>query len=240
MLIDKAYILCKERGLIVEDKTWLPTHLYHAKRARIESRHGFSLPITPTEKSFRPTYRASHHSGFIAFDTSYFSTLFIYGTEIKLRKVLDMIIEPGSAASGKRHSQGKRSCETILYHYDKFPRGMIGPALILWRATTQDEIRQVMIRIHPAIVTEVWDELHLCAQKLEGITIDDSRFEIGAIDLFGPLATEVLFAVLKVGKGTCSKVWNQLRGLEDAASLPIGAVLDLDLCDPRIEYVPCP
>jgi ribonuclease P/MRP protein subunit POP1 len=227
----------EEECLRAEDKTWLPTHLYHAKRARVEPRFGFSLPITPTEKSFRPTYRASNHSGFIAFDTSYFSTLMLHGTEYSLRKVLDMIIEPGSAASGKRYITGKRSCETLLYHYDQFPRGMIGPAMILWRPS-EGGLKQVMIRIHPAIVTEVWDELHVCAKSIGGITIEDARFEIGAIDLFGPLATEVLFAVLKVGKGTCTKVWNQLRGLGDAASLPIGAVLDLDLCDPRIEYSP--
>ena len=73
---------------------------------------------------------------------------------------------------------------------------------------------------------------------MEGVKIEDARFEIGAIDLFGPLATEVLFAVLKVGKGTCSKVWQQLRGLGEAISLPLGAVIDLDLCDPRIESCP--
>ena len=222
--------------LTVEDKTWLPTHLFHAKRARVEPRYGFSLPITPTEKSFRPTYRASHHSGFIAFDTSYFSTLILHGTEDSLRKLLDMIIEPGSAASGKRYSSGKRSCETVLYHHNEFPRGMIGPAMILWRAAGDGV--QTMIRIHPSIVTEVWEELHVCAKTVEGITIEDARFEIGSIDLFGPLATEVLFAVLKVGKGTCTKVWNQLRGLVEAGNLPLGSVLDFDLCDPRIEYCP--
>ena len=217
----------------LEDKTWLPTHLYLAKRARMEPRFGFSLPITPTEKSFRPTYRASQHAGFIAFDTSYFATLFVHGTEDQIRKVLDMVIEPGSAASGKRYSSGKRSCETTLYHHDEFPRGMIGPALILWRPSAEET--KVMVRVHPAIVQEVWDELHVCAKTVGDVRIEDARFEMGAIDLFGPMASEALFAVLKVGKGTCSKVWNQLRGLDNATSLPLGAVLDLDLCDPRVE-----
>ena len=93
-----------------------------------------------------------------------------------------------------------------------------------------------MVRVHPAIVQEVWDELHECAKTVGEVRIEDARFEIGAIDLFGPMASEALFAVLKVGKGTCSKVWNQLRGLDNATSLPLGAVLDLDLCDPRVEY----
>src|SRR5579859_2929007 len=52
------------------------------------------------------------------------------------------------------------------------------------------------------------------------------------------MATEVLAAVLNVGKGKCSIAWHHLRGLGDANSLPMGAVLDLDLCDPRVEYTP--
>jgi len=111
---------------------------------------------------------------------------------------------------------------------------MIGPALLLWRPKIDET--QVMLRVHPAIVEEVWNELHVCAKTVGQIRIEDARFEIGAIDLFGPLSSEALFAILKVGKGICSKVWNQLRGLDKATSLPIGAVLDLDLCDPRVEY----
>ena len=200
----------------------------------MDTRYAFSLPITPTEKSFRPTYRASKHAGFIAFDTSYFATFFIQGTEDRLRKVLDMVIEPGSAASGKRYSSGKRSCEITLHHHDQFPRGMIGPALLLWRPNATET--QVMIRVHPAIVEEVWDELHVCTRAVGEVRIEDARFEIGAIDLFGPLASEALQAILKVGKGTCGKIWNQLCGLDNATSLPIGAVLDLDLRDPRVAY----
>jgi ribonuclease P/MRP protein subunit POP1 len=219
-----------------EDKTWLPTHLYHAKRSRVDHRWGFSLPITPTEKSFRPTYRASHHSGFIAFDTSYFATLFIHGTEDKVRQTLDMVIEPGSAAASKRYSSGKRSCETVLYRHGEFPRGMIGPVLVLWGVGEGE--RQVMIRVHPACVDQVWEELHFCSKQVGDVRIEDARFEIGAIDLFGPLSTEVLFSVLNVGKGVCSKLWEQLKGLGDPGSLPLGAVLNLDLTDPRTTYPP--
>ena len=204
----------------------------------MEHRYGFSLPITPTEKSFRPTYRASHHAGFIAFDTSYLSTFFLHGAESSLSQLLNMIIEPDSAAAGKRYSSGKRSCEAILYHHDQFPRGMIGPALLLWDPKPESgEIRQLMVRVHPSIAEEVWDEIHICARKVQGdIKIEDARFEIGAIDLFGPTSTEALFAILKPGKGTSEKLWNELRGLTSPGNLPIGAVLDLDVCDPRIEY----
>jgi len=147
-----------------------------------------------------------------------------------------MVIEPGSPASAKRYSLGKRSCETVLYHRDAFPAGMIGPALVLWRAQVEGTV-QVMVRLHPAVAQEVWEEFHECAGIVgEGLKIEDARFEIGAIDLFGPLATEALFTILKPGKGASSTIWNRLRGLSDPTSLPLGSLLDLDLCDPRIEY----
>jgi ribonuclease P/MRP protein subunit POP1 len=197
--------------------------------------HGFSLPLTPTQKSFRPTYRASHHSGFIAFDTSYFSTFFLHGTERAVKRLLEMVVEYGSPATGKRYSKGGRSCESLLYRHGEFPRGMIGPALVLWKVLDDGE-RQVMVRIHPSITNEVWEELHICVRLVEGVCIEDARFEIGAIDVFGPMANEVLFAVLKTEAGEGEKVWSQLRGVNEPKCLPMGAVIDLNLRDPRIEY----
>jgi ribonuclease P/MRP protein subunit POP1 len=112
---------------------------------------------------------------------------------------------------------------------------MIGPALLLWKVN-EDGSRQAMIRIHPSITTQVWEQLHLCAKDVTDVTIEDARFEIGAIDIFGPMANEVLSAVLKVGDGACAKIWNQLRGIHGPKCLPMGAVIDLNLRDPRIEY----
>jgi ribonuclease P/MRP protein subunit POP1 len=148
-----------------------------------------------------------------------------------------MIIENGSSANGKRYSSGNRSCETILYRHNEFPKGMIGPALLLWRKKEETQ-RQLMIRIHPAMVKEVWHELYFCAKEIGNIRVEDIRFEIGSIDLFGPLSVEALYSILKVGKGSSYKTWNHLRGVPDSSSLPMGAVLDLDLCDPRREYSP--
>ena len=46
-------------------KTWLPTHLWHAKRARMTEPKNplwrFSIPITSTEKSYRPTHTSYRH-----------------------------------------------------------------------------------------------------------------------------------------------------------------------------------
>ncbi|KAF9230624.1 FAT domain-containing protein [Melanogaster broomeanus] len=41
------------------DKTWLETHIWHAKRAKMENMWGYRLAATPTEKAFRPSHHAS-------------------------------------------------------------------------------------------------------------------------------------------------------------------------------------
>ncbi|KAL9026637.1 MAG: hypothetical protein Q9180_007454, partial [Flavoplaca navasiana] len=56
-------------------KSWLPTHVYHAKRAHMtEPKHPlwrFAIPLSPAEKSFRKTHRAGSLRGCVAWDTSY-------------------------------------------------------------------------------------------------------------------------------------------------------------------------
>lgn len=44
-------------------KAWLPTHIYHAKRAHMPNPKDplwrFAIPLTPTDKIHRPTHRAA-------------------------------------------------------------------------------------------------------------------------------------------------------------------------------------
>jgi len=73
-------------------KTWLPTHLWHAKRATMTEPKNplwrFSLPLTCTEKSYRPTHRAGGARGAVAWDMSYMSTISLEGPVESLEKVL--------------------------------------------------------------------------------------------------------------------------------------------------------
>ena len=66
-------------------KSWLPTHLFHAKRAHMtppkEPLWRFAIPMTPTAKSYRATHRAGSMRGCIAWDTSYMSTIGIEGVQ---------------------------------------------------------------------------------------------------------------------------------------------------------------
>src|SRR3569833_120377 len=65
-----------------KDKAWLPTHLWHAKRAKMtspQSLWGFAIPLTPTAKSYRPTHRAAQQNGAVCWDTSYMATIRVQG-----------------------------------------------------------------------------------------------------------------------------------------------------------------
>src|SRR4051794_870298 len=65
------------------NKTWLPTHIFHSKRAHMTPPKSplwrFAIPITPTEKSYRPTHRATCLRGAVAWDMSYMSTIGLEG-----------------------------------------------------------------------------------------------------------------------------------------------------------------
>ena len=74
------------------NKSWLPTHVYHAKRAHMtpptEPLWGHAIPLTPTDKSYRATHRAVFSRGCVVWDTSYMSTIGTEGVEASLVSML--------------------------------------------------------------------------------------------------------------------------------------------------------
>lgn len=117
------------------DKTWLETHIWHAKRMKMESIWGYRLAIEPTEKSFRPSHRASVH-GSILHDASYFALIELKGPEDIIRAVLDSCCDcQGPSVGAKRSLSGARACDTHIYRYGTYPFNLIAPATVLWRPT---------------------------------------------------------------------------------------------------------
>ncbi|KAK7048302.1 ribonucleases P/MRP protein subunit POP1 [Favolaschia claudopus] len=115
------------------DKSWLETHIWHAKRMRMQNLWGYRLAITPTEKAFRPSHRASVH-GSILHDASYQSTIQLQGPEEIVRSVLDSCCDPqGPGPGAKRYLPGARTVETHMYEHGLYPFGLIGPVTVLWR-----------------------------------------------------------------------------------------------------------
>ena len=93
-------------------KQWLPTHLYHAKRAHMtppkEPLWRFAIPLTPTDKCYRPTHRATSLRGSVAWDTSYVGTIGIEGVEDSLLGLLKSIGIEENILIGKREAKWRR------------------------------------------------------------------------------------------------------------------------------------
>lgn len=130
-------------------KTWLPTHIYHAKRAHMtpprEPLWRFAVPMAPSIKSYRPTHRASNDRGAIAWDMSYMSTIGLEGDERSLQGLLKALYVGGPSDSsapwspkGRRWRQGTRVWQGWLYERDCYPLRPIAPTTVVWRYQIAD------------------------------------------------------------------------------------------------------
>lgn len=237
-------------------KTWLPTHMFHAKRAHMtppsQPLWRFALPLTSTVKSYRPTHRASKDRGAIAWDTSYMSTVSIHGNQQSIESLLRALgigsSDAAWTARGQRWRQGSRTWQGWLYERDMYPTHPIAPATIIWRAepkTSAKQSRRVFIRIHPSAFSQLWDELTRLAKiQKPQLTVEDLRFEIGSIEIAGPASTEALTSALcPVNTSEGDKVaavltWPLLAGVHSPSALPANALLTFDISDPRLHHPP--
>ncbi len=121
-------------------KTWLPTHLCHAKRAHMtrpsEPLWRMAIPLSPTEKSYRPTHRASGGRGAVAWDMSYMATIGCDGVEPALISMLKAVGFGGDdlwGSKGKRWRKGVRCASGWAFERDNNKR-IITPTTVLWRS----------------------------------------------------------------------------------------------------------
>jgi ribonuclease P/MRP protein subunit POP1 len=247
------------------NKTWLPTHMFHTKRAHMtpakETLWRFAIPLTPTEKCYRQTHRASALRGAIAWDTSYMSTICLRGLEKSLEGLLKGL-GVGSALADKNiwfnrktsWRKGTRSWHGMLYKRQEFPNGAICPATIIWNPEDlhnvpileeyKDPKRSVILRAHPSAFLELWEEiLRLSKVQKPSVTVEDLRYEIGSIEVVGPSSTEALVGTLHPIESsqdgsstiqTAEKVWKSLKILQNPSLLPRDAILSFEASDPRL------
>lgn len=208
-------------------KTWLPTHMFHAKRAHMATSKDplwrFAVPLTPTEKSYRPTHRSAGARGAVAWDVSYMSTIQLESTE---RSSVEQVLremgvtgEEAWGAKGRKWREGTRSLQTWLFEREGMMRP-IAPVTLIWCAKRKAEDEDVemvdadaeerkktkkrkpreklFIRVHPSAFLQVWNELlELSKRQNPPVMVEDLRFEIGSIDITGPGSTEALIAALR-------------------------------------------
>ncbi|CAD6502708.1 BgTH12-05298 [Blumeria graminis f. sp. triticale] len=243
-------------------KTWLPTHVWHAKRAKMTDPKKplwrFAIPISPTEKSYRPTHRAGSARGAIAWDMSYTSTICLEGGESELENVLKAvgITEPWLwNENNTKWKNGTKAWNGWLIRLIEEKRILIGLCTALWFSpapcigpeTSQKDSKRlwnrVLIRLHPSAFLEAWTEL-LRLSKLQRpvVQIHDLRFEVGSIEITGPGSTEALLGILhphsscQASDKIHAETFTSLAGVTNPSALPPGAVLAFSILDPRLRY----
>jgi ribonuclease P/MRP protein subunit POP1 len=178
------------------NKTWLPTHLWHTKRAHMtrptRPLWGMAVPLSPTEKVYRASHRAGGARGAVAWDVSYMSTVGCQGTEHALGNMLALLgfEEGGGGNVGRKYRAGTRWREGWVREVEG--KKVIAPVKVVWmvkedtrpvpampqpdsemsdtnEATKKTKIklnRKLFIRIHPSAFTHFWTEL-LKAAKMQ-------------------------------------------------------------------------
>ncbi|KAL9100465.1 MAG: hypothetical protein Q9163_004155 [Psora crenata] len=199
-------------------KSWLPTHIWHAKRAHMtEPKYPlwrFAISLTPTDKCFRTTHRAAAMRGCVAWDMSYMSTIGVEGLEASLLGVLRSIGVAEAFLSGRngvKWRKGTRAWEGWIRERDRDQR-WIAPVGVVWcadeddknaaeRATTdrnKKAKRNILLRVHPSAFLQAWQEiLKVAKMQRPPALIEDLRFEIGSIEITGPGSTEALIGALQ-------------------------------------------
>ncbi|KDQ62383.1 hypothetical protein JAAARDRAFT_121761 [Jaapia argillacea MUCL 33604] len=246
-----------------KDKTWLETHIWHAKRMHMETKWGYRLAITPTEKSFRPSHRAATHSS-ILHDASYQSLIQLSGPQDLLKRMLEGCCDPQGVGPGaKRYLTGARVLETHFYEYEKYPFDLIAPITVMaqeapnLQGKEQDgnPHRTIWIRSHPAVFDQLFATLQTAAsatldahKKKRGeepevsIELADLREHVNVFEIMGPRSSQVIKGVLKVVKEEkreeVKKFLSSLEGLRSAGSVPRGMVVGFTVHDPRLSFPP--
>ncbi|KAK9460612.1 ribonucleases P/MRP protein subunit POP1-domain-containing protein [Lipomyces oligophaga] len=209
-----------------KDIVWLPTHLWHAKRAHLVKKWGYSIPNHPNDKCFRPTHRQSNSGSGVVFDTSYFGTIIILGTKQSLIEIVRLLTQ--SNACHDVFVNGQRAYEGPIYNSEE--GHLIGECLVYFE---QDK---VIVRVHPAIYKLVWDTILTISRELQGssdpsLQVQDCRFAIGSIDIFGPKSLRTITSCLPVRQMDSS--WISACIAKDPKFVRPGTVFGLSFFDPR-------
>ncbi|KAG2178757.1 hypothetical protein INT43_001603, partial [Umbelopsis isabellina] len=237
-------------------KRWLETHIWHAKRMHMKNIWGYRLADHPNDKSLRATYRAFSHLS-ILHDASYMGCVQLEGTDEAIARMLAPVVDVTlPSVASQRYLKGHRLGHSVLHHNMCYPQKAIGPITFLWQQQQDtSSSRKLWMWIHPASFEEAWKCLTESQEQTgqtKSVALTDLRDEILMFELTGPRSTALLHAILDtvitnndkqddinatgLSKDKASEVWSVLKHLRSSSSLPAGAILGLNVQDPRLKF----
>ncbi|XP_028327552.1 ribonucleases P/MRP protein subunit POP1 [Gouania willdenowi] len=154
---------------------WLETHIWHAKRFHMVKKWGYCLGDRPTNKCYRPCYRAmSNHC--LLQDLSYYCCIELHGEEDKLLAALSQLTskDTGPTFASAVCLSGCRQGSLTVYKAGQYPSHPLGLVTFLWRPRTQGSaLRQLWIWAHPTLKQDLLAELQavcLCSEAVAMVT----------------------------------------------------------------------
>lgn len=213
--------------------SWLPTHVWNAKRSHMMKRWGYHLAWSPTQKCFRATHRIGGNvatsDGTLCVDSSYYGTMILTGP--KLKEAVEILA--GNQAMKKKYRLSKTWFEAFAYDpNDSFI--VLGPLELLW---VNDEM--VLLRLHPAIYATVFQSLR---EKFPSdLTIQDCRYSLSSITLKGSNSLAALSRIFRSADQCRSfEQFKTVSQIADPNSLPTRTVFAFNCMDPRHLAAPRP
>ncbi|AET40841.1 ribonuclease P/MRP protein subunit POP1 Ecym_6470 [Eremothecium cymbalariae DBVPG len=204
--------------------TWLPTHVWHAKRSHMVKRWGFQIPWSPTQKCFRMTHRltgsVASSNGAMCADTSYIGTMVVKSKDsVQLTDFVKQLTD--GRASRKKYKISQHLFEGLFYEISN--GDPLGPGTLLWIDPTM-----LLIRLHPAIYEVVFKTVR---EKFE---VQDCRYSIASITITGGKALQALSHIIRTTNTSESyKQFKSVCNVSDSSIFPHRAIFAFNVIDPR-------
>lgn len=212
------------------EKVRLPTHVWHAKRAKMKEKWGYYFAETPSLKCHRITYFAAARSGCVGWDTSYHGWIGVTGRKDELQQLLDMTtLHECSIRLEKTSWEG--------WIYEKEPiLSAVAPVMIISAElppanASSPSNAELLIRTHPSFFVSIWTILASRMQSLGSLTLTDHRTRLGSFLLLGPQIQSYIFSALSPSPAS-TEPWDHLSSQASPLSLPLNSTYTLSLTVP--------
>ncbi|SCU96273.1 LAME_0F15654g1_1 [Lachancea meyersii CBS 8951] len=207
--------------------TWLPSHVWNAKRSHMLKRWGYQIPWSPTQKCFKLTHRlgntVSASDGAMCCDSSYVGTMVLVAENVDYLKDLVSRLTHGRASLAKYRIY-QNWFEGLIYIDNEV---VLGPGELLWVS-----LQKCILRAHPAFYNNVFE--WLAGLDKDTLTVFDCRYSISSITLTGAKSLNALSQVLRSTEPSHSySQFKKFSYVTDIHLLPQKTMFAFDAIDPR-------
>ncbi|XP_034942493.1 ribonucleases P/MRP protein subunit POP1 [Chelonus insularis] len=202
-----------------QEKTWLETHIWHAKRFHMIEKWGYKIANYSNDRGYRANYRAVAKHCMMQ-DISFYNCIEISGPKDILTTTLKGHCKNELSFAAKAYISGNREGNVTFYTKSGIPLGVVN---FLWKSTETEE-KSIWIWIHPVFYKDVLNELissfefketpttfmnvenssNLLENKnynnIKGCKMELLKFSLNRFRLRGPLALSVLNETLRLPK----------------------------------------